>query len=90
MTDIQMKNKLDGKVAIVTGGASGIGEATARNFINHGARSVVIADIQDKMGQNVAASIGSDRCTYIHCDVTDEDQVKSLVESTVSMYGAST
>ncbi|XP_015883488.3 (+)-cis,trans-nepetalactol synthase NEPS1-like [Ziziphus jujuba] len=89
MADLQpMKSKkLEGKVAIVTGGASGIGEATAHNFINHGARAVVIADIQDEKGQNVAASIDSDRCTYIHCDVTDEDQVKSLVESTVSIYG---
>ncbi|KAF3437716.1 hypothetical protein FNV43_RR20472 [Rhamnella rubrinervis] len=89
MTDLvpQIKNKLHGKVAIVTGGASGLGEVTARHFINHGARAVVIADVQDKKGQNVAASISPDRCTYIHCDVTDEDQVKSIVDSTVSLYG---
>ncbi|XP_048330062.2 (+)-cis,trans-nepetalactol synthase NEPS2-like [Ziziphus jujuba] len=80
-------NKLHGKVAIVTGGASGIGEATARHIINDGARAVVIADVQDEKGQSVVASIGSDRCTYIHCDVTDENQVKSLVKSTVSIYG---
>ncbi|KAF3437711.1 hypothetical protein FNV43_RR20467 [Rhamnella rubrinervis] len=89
MTDLlpPMKSKLHGKVAIVTGGASGIGEATARHFADNGARAVVIADIQDDEGQNVAASIGPHRCAYIHCDVTDEDQVKSLVESTVSLYG---
>ncbi|XP_015883489.3 (+)-cis,trans-nepetalactol synthase NEPS2-like [Ziziphus jujuba] len=89
MTDCQpiANKKLHGKVAIVTGGASGIGEATARRFSDHGARAVVIADIQDEKGQNVAASIGPDRCTYIHCDVTDEDQVKSLVETTVRTYG---
>ncbi|KAF3437722.1 hypothetical protein FNV43_RR20478 [Rhamnella rubrinervis] len=89
MTDLlpQIKNKLHEKVAIVTGGASGLGEVTARHFINHGAHAVVIADVQDKKGQNVATSIGPDRCTYIHCDVTDEDQVKSLVDSTVSLYG---
>ncbi|VVA22883.1 PREDICTED: short-chain [Prunus dulcis] len=79
--------KLQGKVAIVTGGASGIGEATARKFALHGVRAVVIADVQDEKGQNVAASIGSDRSIYIHCDVTDEDQVKSLIESTVRIYG---
>ena len=61
-----IKNKLNGKVAIDTGGASGIGEVTVRNFINHGARAVVIADVQDEKGQNVAASIDPDRCTYIH------------------------
>ncbi|KAI3518162.1 hypothetical protein L1887_06612 [Cichorium endivia] len=80
-------NKLEGKVAIITGGASGIGEATALLFAKHGARMVVIADIQDELGKNLSVSIGSHRCTYIHCDVTDEVQVKSLVDSTVEMYG---
>ncbi|PON45530.1 Short-chain dehydrogenase/reductase [Parasponia andersonii] len=79
--------KLHGKVTIITGGASGIGEATARRFVSHGARAVVIADVQDEKGQNVAASIGHDRCTYVHCDVTNEDQVKALVDSTVRRYG---
>ncbi|XP_028784067.1 (-)-isopiperitenol/(-)-carveol dehydrogenase, mitochondrial-like [Neltuma alba] len=80
-------HKLAGKVAIVTGGASGIGEATARLFANEAARMVVIADIQDELGNQVAASIGTDRCSYVHCDVADEDQVKQLVESTVNIYG---
>ncbi|KAL3519803.1 hypothetical protein ACH5RR_017952 [Cinchona calisaya] len=79
--------KLEGKVAIITGGASGIGEATARLFANHGAK-VVIADIQDEKGQNVAESIGSSNtCSYIHCDVSDEEQVKKLVASTIQIYG---
>ncbi|KAA8540920.1 hypothetical protein F0562_024942 [Nyssa sinensis] len=82
-----LKKKLDGKVAIVTGGASGIGEATARHFANHGARAVVIADIQDEKGQLVAASIGAHRSTYIRCDVSDENQFKFLVDSTVQTYG---
>ncbi|KEH25441.1 (+)-cis,trans-nepetalactol synthase NEPS2 isoform X2 [Medicago truncatula] len=77
--------RLSGKVAIVTGGASGIGEATARVFANEGVRVVVIADIQDELGNQVAASIGIQRCTYIHCDVADEDQVKNLVRSTVDI-----
>lgn len=79
-------NKLAGKVAIVTGGASGIGEATARLFSAHGARMVVIADIQDGPGEHVAASIGADQCAFVHCDITDENQVKALVESTVRKY----
>ncbi|XP_040367364.1 (-)-isopiperitenol/(-)-carveol dehydrogenase, mitochondrial [Rosa chinensis] len=79
--------KLHGKVAIITGAASGIGAVTARHFADHGARVVVIADVQDAKGREVAASIGSHRCTYVHCDVTDEDQVKSLVDSTVELYG---
>ncbi|XP_020232029.1 (-)-isopiperitenol/(-)-carveol dehydrogenase, mitochondrial [Cajanus cajan] len=79
--------KLAGKVAIITGGASGIGEETARVFADHGARMVVIADIQDDLGNQVAASIGSHRCSYVHCDVTDEEQVKNLVDATVNAYG---
>jgi len=79
--------RLSGKVAIITGGASGIGEATARVFANEGAGHVVIADIQDELGNQVVASIGNQRCTYIHCDVADEGQVKNLVQSTVNTYG---
>ncbi|GLU12311.1 hypothetical protein SLE2022_290010 [Rubroshorea leprosula] len=81
------KGKLAGKVAIITGGASGIGEATARLFANHGARMIVIADIQDQLGLQVAASIGAQNCIYFHCDVTKEDEVKALVESTVRDHG---
>ncbi|KAJ1379595.1 Short-chain dehydrogenase/reductase SDR [Sesbania bispinosa] len=80
-------SKLAGKGAIITGGASGIGEETALLFSNQGARMVVIADIQDDLGNQVAASIGSNRCSYVHCDVSDEDQVKQLVESTVNIHG---
>ncbi|KAK9080467.1 hypothetical protein SSX86_000225 [Deinandra increscens subsp. villosa] len=78
--------KLAGKISIITGGASGIGEATARFFATHGA-FVVIADIQDEEGHQVATSIGSNRCTYFHCDVTDERQVISVVDFTVETYG---
>ncbi|KAF2315993.1 hypothetical protein GH714_040788 [Hevea brasiliensis] len=79
--------KLSGKVAIVTGGASGIGEATVRLLADHGALMVVIADIQDELGQRVATSIGENKCRFVHCDVSKEDQVKSLVEWTVQNFG---
>ncbi|XP_020229274.1 (-)-isopiperitenol/(-)-carveol dehydrogenase, mitochondrial [Cajanus cajan] len=79
--------KLRSKVAIVTGGASGIGEATARVFAEQGARMVVIADIQEELGNEVAASIGKQRCSFVQCDVADEDQVKKVVEWTVNAYG---
>ncbi|RDX61499.1 hypothetical protein CR513_60264, partial [Mucuna pruriens] len=80
-------NRLLAKVAIVTGGASGIGEATARVLAEQGARMVVIADIQDELGDQVAASIGRQRCSYVHCDVADEEQVQNVVQSTVNVYG---
>ncbi|XP_027124484.1 (+)-cis,trans-nepetalactol synthase NEPS2-like [Coffea arabica] len=79
--------KLEGKVAIITGGASGIGEATARLFSTHGALLVVIADIQDEKGQKVAESIGSNNCSYVHCDVSDENQVQGMVEWTLKTHG---
>nr|XP_017217448.1 PREDICTED: (-)-isopiperitenol/(-)-carveol dehydrogenase, mitochondrial-like [Daucus carota subsp. sativus] len=78
--------KLEGKVVIITGGASGIGEATARHFADHGAQAVVIADLQEEKGLEVAFSIGY-CCTFIKCDVTDEQQVTSLVDSTVKAHG---
>ncbi|KAL0440751.1 UNVERIFIED_CONTAM: Nepetalactol-related short-chain-dehydrogenase/reductase 1 [Sesamum radiatum] len=83
---IPVNRKLEGKVAIVTGGANGIGETTARFFAQHGAR-VVIADIQAEKGRSVAESIGSSSCSYFQCDISDEEQVKSLVEWTVETYG---
>ncbi|TYG43664.1 hypothetical protein ES288_D11G035900v1 [Gossypium darwinii] len=52
-----MSNKLEGKIAIITGGASGIGEAAAHHFAAHGAQMIVIADIQDELGQKVVESI---------------------------------
>ncbi|KAL3519798.1 hypothetical protein ACH5RR_017947 [Cinchona calisaya] len=78
--------KLEGKIAIITGGASGIGEATARLFANRGAK-VVIADVQDEKGQKLAESIGSNICSYLHCNVTQEDQVKTVIDWTLHTYG---
>ncbi|OWM83287.1 short-chain dehydrogenase reductase 3b-like [Punica granatum] len=80
------KKKIDGRVAIVTGGASGIGEETVHRFVEHGA-FVVIADIQDERGQALVSTLGLNNCAYVHCDVSDEDQVSSLVNSTVERHG---
>ncbi|KAG8376782.1 hypothetical protein BUALT_Bualt09G0099700 [Buddleja alternifolia] len=81
-----ISRRLEGKVAMITGGASGIGQCTAKLFSKHGAK-VVIADIQDEMGHSVINSIGPTNSTYIHCDVTNEDHVKNAVDKTVSTYG---
>ncbi|PIA28143.1 hypothetical protein AQUCO_07200054v1 [Aquilegia coerulea] len=78
--------RLEGKVAVVTGGASGIGESTARLFVSHGAK-VVIGDVQDELGDALCSDIGSDVISFVHCDVTKDDDVRNLVDTAVSNYG---
>ncbi|XP_031280757.1 secoisolariciresinol dehydrogenase-like [Pistacia vera] len=80
--------RLEGKVALITGGSRGIGECTARLFSRHGAK-VVIADILDDLGQSVCKDIDSDGATasFVHCDVTKEEDVEYAVNTAVSKYG---
>ena len=80
-----MGDRLAGKVAVITGGASGIGEATAKRFVAEGAR-VIVADIQAAAGQAVADSLG-DSARFISCDVTVESQVAAAVDLAVSTWG---
>ncbi|OVA03012.1 Short-chain dehydrogenase/reductase SDR [Macleaya cordata] len=80
------KLRLEGKVAIITGAASGIGEAAAKLFVENGA-FVVIADVQDELGNKVAASIGLEKACYKHCDVKDEKQVEETVAFALEKYG---
>lgn len=75
--------RLTGKVAVITGGASGIGAGTVRRFHAEGA-SVVIADVQD--GKALAAELG-DRAEYAYTDVTREDDVAAAVDLAVSRFG---
>ncbi|KMT01141.1 hypothetical protein BVRB_9g223930 [Beta vulgaris subsp. vulgaris] len=77
--------RLEGKVALITGGASGIGECAAKFFTKHGAK-VMIADVQDDMGQSVWKDLGSSVASYIHCDVTNEAHVQNAVDSTMAQY----
>ncbi|XP_002970482.2 momilactone A synthase [Selaginella moellendorffii] len=77
--------KLDGRVAIITGGASGIGATTAKLFASQGAK-VVVADIQDEKGSALVKDLGPNS-RYFHCDVSCEDQVSACVEFATSTYG---
>ena len=76
---------MESKTAIVTGGASGLGEATCRLMVAEGAR-VIVADIQDDKGEAVAAAIG-DGAIYRHLDVTSEDAIAAVVDETVERWG---
>lgn len=78
--------QLDGKTAIVTGGAQGIGAAIAREFVTEGA-SVVIADVQDQRGELLAGELG-ERCRYSHCDVGSSEDVACLVQQACDWFGA--
>jgi NAD(P)-dependent dehydrogenase (short-subunit alcohol dehydrogenase family) len=78
-------SRLPNKVALVTGGGSGIGEATVRLFVAEGA-SVVIADIQDERGRRVAEELGA-RAAYVHADVSREPDVQAAVADTVRRFG---
>jgi NAD(P)-dependent dehydrogenase (short-subunit alcohol dehydrogenase family) len=78
----------DGKVAIVTGAASGIGRASARRFAREGA-SVVVADVDEKWGEETAALIAGDGGTarFVRTDVSDPSQVEAMVDAAVGAFG---
>lgn len=80
--------RFDGRVALITGGASGIGKATATRIAAEGG-SVVIADVQDEAGANVVSSIEHDggNARYVHLDVTDEKGWADAVAATLEAYG---
>src|SRR5258705_11819571 len=77
--------RLKGKVALITGGASGIGEATVRLFVEEGA-AVMLADLDEDRGRRVAGELGS-RAGYIHTDVSREADVKAAVDETCKRFG---
>lgn len=79
--------RLEGKVAVITGGAGGIGASTARLFVRHGAK-VVVADVQDKLGPSLCEELGAEGAvSYVHCDVTRDEDVKNAVDFAVAKYG---
>ena len=85
-----MTGRLANKVAIITGGASGIGQASALKFLEHGAR-VVIADCNTAAAEATLA-LAAERgkaadLRFVNCDVSQEDQVAALVQSALSAFG---
>lgn len=75
-------------MALITGGASGIGESTVRLFVENGAK-VVIADVQDDLAAALCKELsdaGGD-ISYFHCNVTDESDISNAVDFAVDKYG---
>ena len=80
-----MSMRLDGKVAVITGAASGIGEATVELFVQQGAR-VLAADKNAEAGAALAARLGS-AVRFMPCDVTDCAQLKAAIDSAAAHFG---
>jgi NAD(P)-dependent dehydrogenase (short-subunit alcohol dehydrogenase family) len=83
ITKMDLTQRLAGKVAVITGGASGIGLATAKRFAAEGAK-VVIGDMDSATGEAAAAEVGG---SFIKVNVADEAEVNNLFDETVKLYG---
>jgi NAD(P)-dependent dehydrogenase (short-subunit alcohol dehydrogenase family) len=83
-----MSGRLEGKVAVVTGGCSGIGLATVNRFVEEGAK-VVVGDIDDQRGHQLVGQLGGEQvATYVHVDVTSKDEVDALFQTAKDTYGS--
>lgn len=80
-----LNKKLDGKVAIITGAAGGIGTTVSKLFAAHGAQ-VIMADLTDEVGHRKASEIGPN-AHYRHCDITKEEDVASAVDFAMEKFG---
>ena len=78
--------RFDNKIAVITGASTGIGAATARLMVREGAR-VMIADVNDAAGQALVSELGEQRSTYRTCDVSQMDQVTSMIGAAHERYG---
>ena len=77
--------RLDGKVAVITGGSAGIGRGTVERFVAEGAR-VLIADVQVERGEELAHSLGEE-CGFVRTDVSNEADIERAVQLAVERYG---
>jgi NAD(P)-dependent dehydrogenase (short-subunit alcohol dehydrogenase family) len=83
-----MSRLLEGKVALITGAASGIGRATSLVFAEEGAK-LVLADVDDRGGEDTVAAVGErgSEAHYVHCDVSDPADVEELIAAAVERFG---
>ncbi len=83
-----MGTRLQGKVAVITGAAQGIGRGIAHRFVEEGA-AVVVADIQEERGPSTTEELRGKggRATFVHTDVTEDAQIKRMIDRAVEEYG---
>jgi NAD(P)-dependent dehydrogenase (short-subunit alcohol dehydrogenase family) len=84
-----MSGRLDGKVAVVTGGASGMGKATVQRFLDEGAK-VVVADLNEENGKellNELSASARDSARFVHTDVSREPDVEAMIATAVDDFG---
>jgi NAD(P)-dependent dehydrogenase (short-subunit alcohol dehydrogenase family) len=81
--------RLDGKIAVVTGGTQGLGEAIARLFAGRGAAGIVICGRNTERGRAVAADLGKSGCRaeYVQADLADLDQARAVMAAADRMFG---
>lgn len=79
--------KVEETVALITGGASGLGAATARYLLGNGARGVVVLDVNAQLGTRLAEELG-ERCLFVRTDVADDGAVQRAVADGVARFGA--
>lgn len=78
---------LKGKVAVITGAASGIGLAGVEVFVAAGAK-VIAGDIQDEKGRALETRFGKDKVRFVHCDVTNMDELKAIMDAAPAAFGS--
>jgi 3alpha(or 20beta)-hydroxysteroid dehydrogenase len=77
---------LSGKIAVVTGGASGVGAMTVKMFLESGVEGVIIADLNEELGQKFTAGLGP-KCKYVKADITSMDSMSNVVKVTEETFG---
>jgi len=86
MAERPLAGRLEGRVAVITGGASGMGRDTAQRFVDEGAR-VVVADLNEETGKQTLEQLGPDRARFIRTDVAEEADVEAMIALARSEFG---
>ena len=82
-----MENQIDGKVAVITGGAGGIGLETAKRFLEEGAAGILLVDLDEDQLKDSAKSLESDNVKFFRADVSKSEDVKAYTEKAIQEFG---